>query len=184
MPYSVSIWHSLHSGWCGLTSMWKTSPILTSTAALNSTLCYFGSYVSAHSLNQSESRVYLALEPWIGHTLSLKGLGETGWVWFFCPVASVTIVLPSSFLACIPPHNALKSKLPFDKADWSCARTRRGGGEDSEAERCKNTRAQRASRHSQGCVRYMISPRPMLSCPPRQTEGHLKSKEITTAQRD
>lgn len=44
----------------------------------------------------------------------------------FSPVALETIVLPSSFLPCIPSHNALKSKLPSDKADWSGVRKRRG----------------------------------------------------------
>lgn len=45
---------------------------------------------------------------------------------FFSLVAMETIVLPSSFLPCIPPHNAMKSKLPFDKADWSGVCKRRG----------------------------------------------------------
>lgn len=45
---------------------------------------------------------------------------------FFSLVAMETIVLPSSFLPCIPPHNAMKSKLPFDKADWSGVWKRRG----------------------------------------------------------
>lgn len=42
----------------------------------------------------------------------------TGWV-VLAPVAVETIVLPSSFLPCIPSHNAMKSKLPF--------RTKRAG---------------------------------------------------------
>lgn len=45
---------------------------------------------------------------------------------FFSLVAMETIVLPSSFLPCIPLHNAMKSKLPFDKADWSGVWKRRG----------------------------------------------------------
>lgn len=32
---------------------------------------------------------------------------------FFSLVVMETIVLPLSFLHCIPPHNAMKSKLPF-----------------------------------------------------------------------
>lgn len=40
-------------------------------------------------------------------------------------VAMETIVLPSSFLLCIPAHNAMKTKLPFNKADWSGVRKRK-----------------------------------------------------------
>lgn len=36
------------------------------------------------------------------------------------PVVTETIVLPSFFLPCIPSHNALKSKLAFDKALEDC----------------------------------------------------------------
>ena len=54
-----------------------------------------------------------------------RSSGETGLL-FFGLVAMETIVLPSSFLSCIPPHNVMKSKLPFNKADWSVVWKRRG----------------------------------------------------------
>lgn len=64
------------------------------------------------------------------------------WVGFFSLVAMETIVLPSSFLPCIPPHNAMKSKLPFDKSrlEW-CMEKKRVTTQAAE----RRTRAEKTS---------------------------------------
>lgn len=45
---------------------------------------------------------------------------QRDWVGFFGLVSIETIVLPSSFLPCIPTHNAMKSKLPLPQSrfEW------------------------------------------------------------------
>lgn len=54
---------------------------------------------------------------------------------FLTIVAMKHAVLSSSFLLCIPPQNAMKSKLPFDGAEWS-AYGKRGAGGLQTAVRC------------------------------------------------
>lgn len=67
---------------------------------------------------------------------------------FFGLVAIETIVLPSSFLPRIPPHNAMKSKLPFfDKADWSGVWKRQGW----RPHRAKDARGPRENHNIKQC---------------------------------
>lgn len=82
-----------------------------------------------------------------------------------------TIVLPSSFLPCIPSHNAMKSKLPSDKAGRSGVWKRRG----EDCERASEVRSPGVHVHLEvnlvaGAACYPISARQTLSLPPRGQE--------------
>lgn len=115
---------------------------------------------------------------------------------FFSLVAMETIVLPSSFLPCIPPHNAMKSKLPFDKADWSGVWKRRGWqlGRLKDAREQKKKTCPRKAKWGYNrcsltghfvfsglCVTWYQVDRFYLWLPaaPSQTADYLKSEEIT-----